>query len=179
MAKRKSFLKPVKQVKKDAGQTLVNSIVRDGAGVGYAVAEKKLITKLPLKLQKIAPIAVYATSKLGEVFIEQPQAKAVFEGLGVSAAKGLVSSLDKTNKLGLQGIGETEETDTQVNSVDWAQMADEADMEVNAEMAGIGADVDNADAYSETSDIDEFDTNEVNQNLSGYQDVEVVADKLS
>lgn len=147
MAK-KRFLKPARRAKKEAGGTLISSIVRDGSAIGYKVANKKLLNKLPAGVQKFVTPAMLLLAKSGEVFIEDPHVKSVCEGVGVIASMEMASKLDKNNTFGLKGIDgigsyenqETGKATVQIDDEkpDWEKMVDEVEKEIaNEDSQGV------------------------------------------
>ncbi|MCK4661347.1 MAG: hypothetical protein KAT68_00665 [Bacteroidales bacterium] len=135
--KKTGFIRKPKELKKTMAGNLTNAVVRNGSALGVAVVNNKFKAKLPEKAQKILGPAQMILGVIGEAYVEQPQARAIAEGIGAAGTIEAAKAFDKNNKLGLSGVGEVDsgssENETSKKDAggpDWDEMARQAEEDV-------------------------------------------------
>jgi len=122
------------ELKAEAGARIGRSITRGVVTTGSLLLHNaKFLVEKP-KLQKVVPYIAFGIGVLGEVFISEKStggkiAKGAFEGLSTYGMVHTAGSLLGKEKLGLQGLGRTDNAAPASNAsdTDWDAVADLAE----------------------------------------------------
>ena len=160
----KNFIVPFKTVKKNLGQTAINAVVRGAGGVAGTFVQNKLGPKLPATLQKHKGAIAILMGTAIDAFVEQPQLKALGQGIAVSGMMQEAIELagaDLKPQISLQGIddidsiNEIDDIDSiNIDEPDWDAFAREA--ENDASVKGL---LDDSEEISEDMNGAEDDNN--------------------
>ena len=160
----KNFIVPFKTVKKNLGQTAINAVVRGAGGVAGAFVQNKLGPKLPATLQKHKGAIAILMGTAIDAFAEQPQLKALGQGIAVSGMMQEAiefAGTDLKPQISLQGIddidsiNEIDDIDSiNIDEPDWDALAREA--ENDASVKGL---LDDSEEISEDMNGAEDDNN--------------------
>jgi len=140
----KNFIVPFKTVKKNLGQTAINAVVRGAGGVAGTFVQNKLGPKLPATLQKHKGAIAILMGTAIDAFAEQPQLKALGQGIAVSGMMQEAiefAGTDLKPQISLQGIDDIDS----INEIDYINSINE---------------IDDIDSINEIDDIDSINIDE-------------------
>jgi hypothetical protein len=124
------FIRSLGAVKKDLGQKVILSSIRGGGGIAGAFAMNSIPATLPEIVTKHKGALAFLIGTAGDVFIEQPHARAAFQGFATAGAmQEAVSFAGGELKTKLSLNGDCSISGLNAKDVDWDKLTQAAEAE--------------------------------------------------